>query len=94
MKKQKAPSGLQSKILRKLTKKFGTTERPTPICQTVICQIFTGRRRATPEQAVMLEPVLNELGYAISKFDMVFAYVKDQPLLSLDKTRQEQEEAI
>ena len=82
-------SGLQSKILRKLRKAFGSPERENPICQTVLCQIVNGRRRATPEQAVMLEKVFYDMGYAISKFDMVFAYVKDRSIFELDKTRKQ-----
>ena len=51
---------------------------------------MNGRRRPTPEQAVILERILNELGFAISMFDMVFAYKPGQPILALDKTRDNQ----
>lgn len=73
------PMGIQSRIVRKLIK------NGTPICQPIVSQILAGKRRATPEQATALEPVLAECGFAISRFDMVFSYVKDNPLLSLVK---------
>lgn len=45
---------------------------------------------STKKQATMLERELNELGYAISKFDMVFAFKEGQHILELDKTRDNQ----
>jgi DNA-binding transcriptional regulator YdaS (Cro superfamily) len=70
-----APAGVQSRIVRKLAK------RQTPISQPIVSQILSGKRRATPEQATALEPVLAELGYAISRVDMVFNYQKNRSLL-------------
>jgi hypothetical protein len=81
--------GIQSRILNKLTHHFGRGAKKSPISQSALSYILTGRRRATPEQATMLEPVLMELGYAITRFDMVFAYEKGKPLLAMDKTRGE-----
>lgn len=88
--KQKKVSrpGIQSRILNKLTRRFGKgVEKKPPFPQSVLSYILTGRRRATPEQATMLEPILMEMGYAITRFDMVFAYKKGEPLLNMDKTR-------
>lgn len=85
--------GLQSHILRKLTRMYGVTNpdgtKRSPIRQSVLSSIMQGHRRPTPEQAVMLEEVFHDLGYAISKFDMVFAFVKGRSILELDKTRED-----
>lgn len=90
MRQKVSHSGIQSRILDKLTKRWGKgAERKPPFPQSVLSYIMTGRRRATPEQATMLEPVLMEMGYAITRFDMVFAYVPGRPLLEMDKTRRE-----
>jgi hypothetical protein len=83
--------GLQSRILRKLTKLYGKEmkgEIVSPITQSRLSFILHGKRPPTPAQAVMLERVFADLGYAISKFDMVFAFKPDQSILELDKTRQ------
>ena len=74
-----AHDGIQSKIVRKLLK------NGTPISQPIVSQILAGKRRATPEQATALEPVLHECGFAISKFDIVFEFVQNTPLLLLAK---------
>ena len=74
-----AHDGIQSKIVRKLSK------NGTPISQPIVSQILAGKRRATPEQASALEPILRECGFAISKFDMVFEYTPNTPLLRLAK---------
>lgn len=88
MREKVSHSGIQSRILNKLTKRWGKgTERKPPFPQSVLSYIMTGRRRATPEQATMLEPVLMEMGYAITRFDMVFAFEPGKPLLAMDKTR-------
>lgn len=89
MKREKTRrTGIQSRILNKLTRRFGKgAEKKPPFPQSVLSYILTGRRRATPEQATMLEPILLEMGYSITRFDMVFAYKKGEPLLSMDKTR-------
>ena len=83
--------GLQAKVLRRLTKHYGKTnesgKRVPPMAQARLSTLMAGKRRPTPEQAIMLEKVFQELGFAISKFDMVFAYKPGQPILSLDKTR-------
>jgi len=84
--------GLQSRILRKLARLYGLRAedgtRVSPIRQGCLSDIMHGKRRPTPEQAIMLEAVFHELGYAISKFDMIFAFVKDRSILELDKTRE------
>lgn len=92
MEKQKTvgPLGLQAKIMRKI-KKYYTTEgkkRP-PITQPRLSRIVNGLARPTPEQAAMLERVFAELGFAISKFDMVFAFKPGRHILELDKTRED-----
>lgn len=90
MAKQKVEKyGLQSKLLRKLTRHYGAPGSPPPISQTSLSFILHGKRRPTPEQAVMLERVFNELGYAISRFDMVFAYKPGRSILELDKTQED-----
>lgn len=82
--------GIQSRILNKLTHRFGKgVEKKPPFPQSVLSYILTGKRRATPEQATMLEPILIEMGYAITRFDMVFGYREGEPLLNMDKTRRE-----
>ena len=86
--------GLQAKVLRKLTKHYGKAsesgKRIPPMAQARLSNLMAGKRRPTPEQAVMLERVFQELGFAISRFDMVFAYKPGQPILALDKTRDDQ----
>ena len=94
MGKQKAQHvgdyGLQAKILRKLAKYYGEVnaagEKESPIAQGVLSFIMQGRRAPTPKQAVMLERVFAELGYGISKFDMVFAFNPGHSILELDRT--------
>ena len=94
MKTQSENHGLQAKVLRRLTKHYGKTnengECVPPMAQARLSNLMAGKRRPTPEQAVMLERVFQELGFAISKFDMVFAYKPGQPILALDKTRENQ----
>ena len=74
-----AHDGIQSKIVRKPLK------NGTPISQPIVSQILAGKRRATPEQATALEPILKDCGFEISKFDMVFEYTPNSPLLLLAK---------
>lgn len=85
--------GLQSKLLRKLAKHYGVVnasgETVSPISQTVLSFILHGKRPPTPAQAVMLEREFTEMGYAISKFDMVFAFNPGHSILELDRTQQE-----
>ena len=84
------PFGFQSHVIRRLTREYGTPNdngtKKSPISQSVLSYILQGKRAPTPKQAEMLEKVLHDLGYAISKFDMVFAFKPGQPLLSLDRT--------
>lgn len=85
--------GLQSKLLRKLAKHYGVVnasgETVSPISQTVLSFILHGKRPPTPAQAVMLEREFTEMGYAISKFDMVFAFNPGHSILELDKTQED-----
>ena len=82
--------GLQAKVLRKLTKYYGEVnaagEKESPILQGVLSKIMHGHRAPTPKQAIMLERVFAELGYGISKFDMVFAFNPGHSILELDRT--------
>ena len=86
--------GLQARVLRKLTRYYGKTDKEgrsiPPMAQARLSALMSGKCRPTPEQAVMLERVFQELGFAISKFDMIFAYKPGQPILALDKTRDNQ----
>ena len=86
--------GLQSRLLRRLARHYGVRgkdgEKVSPISQPVLSRIVQGYRAPTPQQATMLERELNELGYAISKFDMVFAFKEGRHILELDKTRDNQ----
>lgn len=86
--------GLQSRLLRRLARHYGVRgkdgEKLSPISQPVLSRIVQGYRAPTPQQATMLERELNDLGFAISKFDMIFAFKKGQHLLELDKTRDNQ----
>lgn len=90
-KKSIGQHGLQSKLLRRLTKHYGVEKESgeivSPISQTVLSFILNGKRPPTPAQAVMLEREFTDLGYAISKFDMVFAFQEGRSILELDKTR-------
>ena len=85
--------GFQARIARRLTKHYGTSDANgntvCPITQSTLSLILHGKRPPTPAQAVMLEREFTELGYAISKFDMVFAFQKGPSILELDKTRKE-----
>ena len=51
--------GLQGRIARK-----------TGIPHSTVSCIFRGVRRATPEQAVLMEPILESMGYHISAWAM------------------------
>lgn len=53
--------GIQSRLARK-----------TGIPQSVISCLFSGRRRATPEQAIALEPLLIAEGINVTRIDLVF----------------------
>ncbi len=69
--KPKIRPGIQNRLARK-----------TGIPQSTICCIFSGKRRATPEQATALEPLLIAEGILITRIDMAFC-PKGTPLLSL-----------
>lgn len=85
--------GFQARIARRLTKHYGTRDTNgnlvCPITQSTLSLILHGKRRPTPEQAVMLEREFTEMGYAISKFDMVFAFNPGHSILELDKTQED-----
>ena len=87
------PHGFQARIARRLTRHYGERDAngnlTCPITQSSLSLILHGKRRPTPEQAVMLEREFTEMGYAISKFDMVFAFQKGRSILELDRTRKE-----
>ena len=57
----KTRPGIQSRLARK-----------SGIPQSVISCLFSGRRRATPEQAVALEPLLIAEGINVTRIDLVF----------------------
>lgn len=80
------PGHFRVKLYRKLHELFGTPDTPYPIGRDSIGRILRGEQRATPEQAVMLEPAIRELGYAISKYDMVFSFKRGRELLMLDRS--------
>lgn len=69
--KLKIRPGIQNRLARK-----------SGIPQPTISCIFSGKRRATPEQATALEPLLVAEGIFVSRFEMVFC-PKGTPLLSL-----------
>lgn len=52
--------GLQSMLSRK-----------TGIARSTVASIFTGKRRATPEQAIALEPLLIAEGISITRWDLM-----------------------
>jgi transcriptional regulator with XRE-family HTH domain len=56
--------------------------RKSGIPQSTVSCIFSGKRRATPEQATALEPLLAAEGIFVSRFEMAFC-PKGTPLLSL-----------
>lgn len=70
--------GLQAKLARK-----------TGICQVTICHIFTGKRRATVEQAKLLAPLLQKEGIFVTGWDLVSA-PKGTPLTEIARTAVEQ----
>lgn len=51
--------GIQSKLSRK-----------TGIPHSTISCIFSGKRRATPEQAALLEPLLQNMGFQVTAWSM------------------------
>lgn len=69
----KKRSGLQAKLSRK-----------TGIPASTICCIFSGKRRATPEQAEALAPLLADVGVAITVWDMA-SCKRGTPLAELDR---------
>ena len=52
--------GIQTKLARK-----------SGITRSTIASIFSGKRRATPEQAAILAPLLESLGVMVSCWDLV-----------------------
>lgn len=58
-------------------------QRKTGICQSTICDIFSGKRRATPRQATLLEPLLLQRGINLTRFDLVFGFTKGRSLQQL-----------
>lgn len=52
--------------------------RKTGLAQGHLSHIMTGRQRATPEQAIMLEPLLLQKGINLTRIDLVFGYKKGQ----------------
>lgn len=69
--KIKLRPGIQNRLARK-----------SGIPQSTISHIFSGKRRATPEQATALEPLLIAEGISVTRIDMAFC-PKGTPLLSL-----------
>jgi transcriptional regulator with XRE-family HTH domain len=63
--------GLQTKLARK-----------SGIARSTITSIFSGKRRATPEQAIALEPLLIAEGLSITRWDLM-ACPKGTKLLDL-----------
>ena len=60
---QHAPSvrwGIQSKVAKK-----------SGIARSTIASIFSGKRRATPEQAITLEPLLIAEGISVTRWDLM-----------------------
>jgi hypothetical protein len=45
--------------------------RKTGIARSTVTSIFSGKRRATPEQAIALEPLLISRGISITRLDMM-----------------------
>ncbi len=52
--------GIQTKLARK-----------SGIARSTITSIFSGKRRATPEQAIALEPLLIAEGLSITRWDLM-----------------------
>lgn len=52
--------GLQTKLARK-----------SGITRSTIASIFSGKRRATPEQAIVLEPLLIAEGVSVTRWDLM-----------------------
>ena len=59
--KPKIRPGIQSRIARK-----------SGIPQPTISCIFSGKRRATVDQAIVLEPLLIAEGFFVTRFDLAF----------------------
>ena len=68
--------GLQSKIAR-----------ITGIPQPTLSLIFLGKRRATPQQAALLEAEFLKRGINITRWDMLYRHQKGQKLLDLDANK-------
>jgi DNA-binding transcriptional regulator YdaS (Cro superfamily) len=56
----KTRPGIQSRLVQK-----------TGIAQSTISQIFSGKRRATVEQAIALEPHLIAEGLSVTRWDLM-----------------------
>ena len=52
--------GIQTKLARK-----------SGIARSTITSIFSGKRRATPEQAIALEPLLIAEGLSVTRWDLM-----------------------
>lgn len=52
--------GLQTKLARK-----------SGVARSTIASIFSGKRRATVDQAIALEPLLIAEGFSVTRWDMI-----------------------
>jgi plasmid maintenance system antidote protein VapI len=59
----------------------------TGVAQSTISNIFNGKRRATPEQAIALEPLLIAEGFSITRWDLM-ACPRGTRLLDLEHLKQ------
>lgn len=65
---------MQTDNTHQINKEWGLQSwlsRKTGISRSTVTSIFSGKRRATPEQAILLEPLLIEKGYSITRWDLV-----------------------
>ncbi len=52
--------------------------RKTGTKQAHMSHVMTGKRRPSPELAIMLEPLLLQRGINLTRMDLVFGYKKGQ----------------
>ena len=59
----------------------------TGICRSTLCLILKGKRRATPQQAALLEAEFLKRGINITRWDMLYRHQRGQKLLDLDTNK-------
>lgn len=65
--------------------------RKTGTKQALMSHVMTGKRRPSPELAVLLEPLLLQKGINLTRMDLIFGYKKGQSWQQLLKNKERDE---